>query len=52
MSELDSQTLAEWREIFQLVDKDHGGTIDKEELAILMKTLQIKVTQVNSSRIA
>ncbi len=46
MADIDAQTLQEFREIFQLVDLDHGGTIDKDELAVLMQTCQIKVTQV------
>jgi len=36
----------EFREIFNLVDKDGGGTISKDELADLMDTLGINATQV------
>lgn len=46
MADMDAQTMQEFREIFQLVDLDHGGTIDKDELAVLMQTCQIQVTQV------
>lgn len=31
--------------MFNLVDRDHGGTISKKELAQLMQTLSIHVTQ-------
>ena len=46
MESLDPQTLQEWQEIFQLVDKDHGGSISKDELQELMDTLHIEVTDV------
>ena len=38
---LSKEEIAEFREIFNLVDKDGGGTITKEELADLMDTLRI-----------
>lgn len=41
---LTSDEIAELREIFNLVDKDHGGTISKTELAELLMTLGIKAT--------
>ncbi|KAI8811374.1 hypothetical protein BJ742DRAFT_139792 [Cladochytrium replicatum] len=40
------EELQELKEIFALVDKDHGGTISKEELAILMKTLGLRASKV------
>ncbi|KAJ3046380.1 Calmodulin-3 [Rhizophlyctis rosea] len=33
-------------EIFSLVDVDHGGTISKDELAQLMKTLGLRASKV------
>ena len=42
---LTPEELAEFREIFNLVDKDGGGTISKEELGELMETLGIDATQ-------
>jgi len=41
---LSDEELAEFREIFNLVDKDRGGTITKEELGELMDTLGIDAT--------
>ena len=41
---LTPEELAEFREIFNLVDKDGGGTISKEELGDLMETLGIDAT--------
>ena len=41
---LSNEELAEFREIFNLVDKDGGGTISKEELGELMETLGIDAT--------
>ena len=41
---LTPEELAEFREIFNLVDKDGGGTISKEELGELMETLGIDAT--------
>ena len=35
----------EFREIFNLVDRDKGGSISKAELAQLMDTLQINASQ-------
>ena len=40
-SNLSEGELAEFREIFNLVDRDGGGTITKEELGELMDTLGI-----------
>ena len=45
---LTPEELAEFREIFNLVDKDGGGTISKEEeLGELMETLGIDATGGN-----
>lgn len=41
---LSEDELAEFREIFNLVDRDGGGTITKEELGELMDTLGIDAT--------
>eukprot|EP01038_Epipyxis_sp_PR26KG_P009991 gene9991-13443_t len=41
MDRLTQEEIAEFREIFNLVDKDGGGTITKVELAELMETLGI-----------
>lgn len=41
---LTDEELAEFREIFNLVDRDGGGTITKEELGELMDTLGIDAT--------
>ena len=41
---LSDDELAEFREIFNLVDRDGGGTITKEELGELMDTLGIDAT--------
>ncbi|CAM9622573.1 unnamed protein product, partial [Phaeothamnion confervicola] len=40
-AKLSADELAEFREIFNLVDRDGGGTITKEELGELMETLGI-----------
>ncbi|CAM9789759.1 unnamed protein product [Ascophyllum nodosum] len=42
--EISSQELAEFREIFDLVDRDGGGTVTKEELGQLMGTIGIEAT--------
>ena len=49
-SHLTDQELSEFREIFNLVDLDKGGTISRDELKQLMITLGLKPTQeeVNS----
>lgn len=39
---LTPEELSEFKEIFNLVDKDGGGSITKEELADLMETLRIQ----------
>jgi calmodulin len=39
---LSPEEISEFREIFNLVDRDGGGTITKEELQELMDTLQIR----------
>ena len=44
MTTLSEDELAEFREIFNLVDRDGGGTITKEELGELMDTLGIDAT--------
>lgn len=41
MERLSESEIAEFREIFNLVDKDGGGSISKLELAELMDTLGI-----------
>ena len=41
---IPAETIAEFREIFNLVDRDGGGTITKEELGELMDTLGIDAT--------
>ena len=45
MSGLSPAELAEFREIFDLVDKDKGGSISSTELAELMQTLGISASQ-------
>eukprot|EP00743_Colponemidia_sp_Colp-15_P002531 GILK01002743.1.p1 GENE.GILK01002743.1~~GILK01002743.1.p1 ORF type:complete len:168 (-),score=33.75 GILK01002743.1:747-1214(-) len=42
---LTAEEIQEFREIFNLVDKDGGGSISKEELGELMATLGIKSTK-------
>jgi len=44
MDRLSAEEIAEFREIFNLVDKDGGGSITKVELAELMETLGIEAT--------
>ncbi|CAM9248217.1 unnamed protein product, partial [Discosporangium mesarthrocarpum] len=44
LEKLSKEELAEFREIFNLVDKDGGGSITKEELGELMDTLGIDAT--------
>ena len=41
------ENLPELTKVFQLVDKDHGGTISKDELMELMDTLGINPTTVS-----
>merc|ERR1719456_312479 len=41
---LSEEDLQEFREIFNLVDTDRGGSIGTEELARLMDTLGIRTT--------
>jgi Ca2+-binding EF-hand superfamily protein len=43
---LTDEELVECREIFNLVDLDKGGSIDKAELMKLMNTLGLKPNQV------
>ena len=43
--QLSREELAEFREIFNLVDRDGGGSISKEELGELMDTLGINASQ-------
>ncbi|KAI8995934.1 hypothetical protein BC832DRAFT_309688 [Gaertneriomyces semiglobifer] len=45
-SGLSEAEVRELVEIFSLVDVDHGGTISKDELAALMKTLGLRVSKV------
>ena len=45
---LTEEELSEFREIFNLVDLDKGGTISKEELRQLMTTLGLKPSQVRA----
>ena len=47
---LTDEELAEFREIFNLVDLDKGGTISKDELKQLMNTLGLKPSQVRRPR--
>ena len=42
--QLTNDELSEFREIFNLVDRDNGGTITKEELAELLETLGIETS--------
>ena len=42
---MSREELAEFREIFNLVDRDGGGSISKEELGELMDTLGINASQ-------
>ena len=44
MDRLSPDEIAEFREIFNLVDKDGGGSITKVELAELMETLGIEAS--------
>ena len=39
MDKLSPEEISEFREIFNLVDKDRGGTISRNELSELMDTL-------------
>lgn len=41
MEQLSSEEIAEFREIFNLVDRDGGGSITKVELGELLDTLGI-----------
>ena len=45
LEQLSHEELAEFREIFNLVDRDGGGSISKEELGELMDTLGINASQ-------
>lgn len=44
MDQLSEEEIAEFREIFNLVDRDGGGEISKDELGELMDTLGIDAT--------
>lgn len=44
MDQLSEEEINEFREIFNLVDKDGGGTISKAELSELLDTLGIDAT--------
>ena len=43
---LSKEEEIEFREIFNLVDRDKGGSISKKELKQLMDTLAINASQV------
>lgn len=43
---IPADELAELTEIFNLVDIDHGGSIDGDEVKQLMQTLGIQTTEV------
>ncbi len=43
---LTEEELQEFRELFDLVDLDKGGSISPEELGSLMETLGLKPNQV------
>jgi calmodulin len=43
--QMSAEELAEFREIFDLVDKDKGGSISREELGELMDTLGIRASK-------
>ena len=45
---LTEEELREFREIFNLVDLDKGGSIDKSELLQLMTTLGLKPNRVRA----
>ena len=47
---LTEEELSEFREIFNLVDLDKGGTISKDELKQLMMTLGLKPSQARAAR--
>ena len=42
VTKMSKEELAEFREIFDLVDKDKGGSISRDELGELMDTLGIE----------
>jgi Ca2+-binding EF-hand superfamily protein len=44
---LTAEEEQEFREVFNLVDSDKGGTISKQELAQLMHTLSISASPVS-----
>ena len=46
---LTEEELAEFQEIFNLVDLDKGGTISKDELKQLMNTLGLKPSQASTA---
>lgn len=45
---IPADELAELTEIFNLVDIDHGGSIDGDEVRQLMQTLGIQTTEVRN----
>ena len=47
-----AEEIQEFREIFNLVDLDHGGTIDLEELRELMDLLGMEATEDEMSAMA
>ena len=48
MQDVPADELAELREIFNLVDTDHGGSIDKDEVKQLLDTLGIHSSEVHT----
>ncbi|KAJ3364969.1 Calmodulin-3 [Allomyces javanicus] len=44
--DLSPRELVELKEVFRLVDKDGGGTISKDELEVLMRTLGLRASKV------
>ena len=45
VTKMSKEELAEFREIFDLVDKDKGGSISRDELGELMDTLGIRASK-------
>jgi Ca2+-binding EF-hand superfamily protein len=42
---ISAREFVELKEVFRLVDKDGGGTISKDELELLMRTLGIRANK-------
>jgi calmodulin len=47
-SDVSEQEVAEFREIFNLVDRDGGGTIDVKELEQLMDLVGVNASEVGT----